>query len=295
MGRKTHMAVGMAILGVMIGAGAAQAATTYPVSPASPVWVKADAATLALQSPPGDYIGEGKTYSEQAPTDTFVSQSDDNMVTIGVTAADGNFWTLEFAAPLGKELNVGTTYSGAVDVLSRSGSQPGISISGDSRGCGSDTGSFTVTELALGPFGYVQNFHATFSQSCEGVNPPLTGAVSVDDAQSPTVARILFVQSATGHLGSTGNATIHGTSKCLDTGIVAIAGTLTQASTGAQGSYSLQVPCSGFLASTKWSAVVKPAGIPFAAGNASEQATWSATDQNYQIPLTKSRTVAVTL
>ena len=31
------------------------------------------------------------------PTDAFVSRSDENMVTVGVTAADGNFWTLEFA------------------------------------------------------------------------------------------------------------------------------------------------------------------------------------------------------
>ena len=136
----------------------AHAAATYPISPASPIWVGAETASLQMQSPAGDYIGKGKTYSESTPTDAFVSRSDENTVTVGVTAADGNFWTLELAAPLGKKLKVGTTYSGAVDVLSRTGSDPGISISGDSRGCGADTGSFTVTELAFGPYGYVQKF-----------------------------------------------------------------------------------------------------------------------------------------
>jgi hypothetical protein len=290
-GTRRVAALAAAIL-VAATAGSAHAATTYPISPASPVWVSAQNATLQMQSPAGDYIGEGKTYSESTPTDAFVSRSDENLVTIGVTAADGNFWTLEFAAPPGRQLKVGTTYSGAVDVLSRSGTEPGISISGDSRGCGSDTGSFTVTELAFGPYGYVQNFHATFSQSCEGVQPPLTGSVAVDDAQWPTPPRIALRPAATAHVGSRGNVTEHGTYVCGPGTPLQVSGTLTQGSV--TGSLQLQLPCPS-AGTASWKAVIKPVGGTFSAGAATLQTSASATDSNYDIPLTKTRTTAMTL
>jgi hypothetical protein len=284
-------ALAVAIL-VAATTGSAHAATTYPISPASPVWVGAETASLQMQSPAGDYIGEGKTYSESTPTDAFVSRSDENAVTVGVTAADGNFWTLELAAPLRKKLKVGTTYPGAVDVLSRTGSEPGISISGDSRGCGSDTGSFTVTELAFGPYGYVQNFHATFSQRCEGVQPALTGSVAVDDAQWPTPPRIALRPATTAHVGSRGNVTLHGTYQCGNGTPQQVSGTLTQG--GVTGSLQLQLPCPT-AGTVSWKALVKPAGGTFGAGAATLQTSATATDANYQIPLLKTRTTTVTL
>jgi hypothetical protein len=290
-GRTRVAALAAAIL-VAATAGSAHAATTYPISPASPYWVSAQNATLQMQSPAGDYIGEGKSYSEATPADAFVSRSDENLVTIGVTAADGNFWTLEFAAPLGKQLKLGTTYSGAVGVLSRTGTQPGISISGDSRGCGSDTGSFTVTELAFGPYGYVQNFHATFSQSCEGVQPALTGSVAVDDAQWPTPPRIALRPAATAHVGSRGNVTVHGTYICGYGTPLQVSGTLTQG--GVTGTIDLQLPCPT-AGTASWKALVKPVGGTFQAGAATLQTSASATDSNYGIPLSKTRTTAVTI
>jgi hypothetical protein len=255
--------------------------------------VSAQTASLALQSAPGDYIGEGKTYSESTPTDAFVSRSDENAVTIGVTAADGNFWTLEFAAPLGKQLKVGTTYTGAVDVLSRTGTQPGISIGGDSRGCGSDTGSFTVTELAFAAYGYVQNFHATFSQSCEGVDPPLTGLVAVDDAQAPPPGRIALRPGTTYHVGSRGNTTVHGTYLCTNSTPMSVSGTLTEGSVTGTFQTQLACPTAGAIS---WKALVKPtSGGVFSAGTATLDTTATATDLNYQIPLTKTHTTSVTL
>jgi hypothetical protein len=290
-GTKRAAALAAVIL-VAATAGSARAATIYPLNPSSPVWVSAQSASLSLQSPAGDYIGEGKAYSESTPTDAFVSRSDENMVTIGVTAADGNFWTLEFAAPLGKQLKVGTTYSGAVSVLSRTGSQPGISIGGDYRGCGSDTGSFTVTELAFGPYGYVQNFHATFSQSCEGVDPPLTGSVAVDDAQWPPAGRIALRPATSDHLGSRGNVTVHGTYLCANTSPMAVSGTLTEG--GVTGSFQTQLACPS-AGTVSWKALVKPAGGTFTGGVASLATSATATDLNYQVPLQKTRTTAVTL
>jgi hypothetical protein len=290
-GRTRVAALAAAIL-VAATAGSAHAATTYPISPASPFWVSAQNATLQMQSPAGDYIGEGKTYSESTPTDAFVSRSDENTVTVGVTAADGNFWTLEFAAPLGKQLKVGTTYSGAVGVLSRTGTQPGISISGDSRGCGSDTGSFTVTELAFGYYGYVQNFHATFSQSCEGVQPALTGSVAVDDAQWPTPPRIALRPASAAHVGSRGNVTVHGTYICGPGTPLQVSGTLTQGTV--TGSVDLQLPCPTAGTAT-WKALIKPFGGTFHTGAATLQTSASATDSNYGIPLSKTRTTAVTI
>lgn len=291
MGKTRMAALAVAIL-VAATAGSAHAATTYPISPASPIWVSAQTASLQMQSPAGDYIGEGKTYSESTPADAFVSRSDENTVTVGVTAADGNFWTLEFAAPLGKQLKVGTTYSGAVDVLSRTGSEPGISISGDSRGCGSDTGSFTVTELAFGPYGYVQNFHATFSQSCEGVQPALTGSIAVDDAQWPTPPRIALRPATTAHVGSRGNVTVHGTYICGPGTPLQVSGTLTEG--GVTGSLDLQLPCPT-AGTASWKALIKPVGGTFQAGAATLQTFASATDSNYGIPLSKTRTTAVTV
>ena len=114
--------------------------------------------------------------------------------------------------------------------------------------------------------------------------------------QSTGTAQVTFKPAGSGTVGSTGNATIHGTYTCSGAGPITISGTLGEASTGAQGTFSKAVVCPGNSTSTKWQIVVKPSTTAlFAAGAASEQVSWSSTDSGTNQPIGGSQTLNVTL
>jgi len=56
---------------------------------------------------------------------------------------------------------------------------PGLSFSGDGRGCNTVSGQFTITDAVFGTDGSVQRFAASFEQHCDGAGPALRGNVSV--------------------------------------------------------------------------------------------------------------------
>ncbi|HEU0195446.1 MAG TPA: hypothetical protein VFQ71_14670 [Gaiellales bacterium] len=114
--------------------------------------------------------------------------------------------------------------------------------------------------------------------------------------QSTGTAQITFKPAGSGTVGATGNATIHGTYTCSGAGPITISGTLSEASTGAQGSFSKAFACPGNTTSTKWQIVVKPSGSAlFATGTASEQVSWSSVDSGSNQPIGGSQSLNVTL
>ncbi len=114
--------------------------------------------------------------------------------------------------------------------------------------------------------------------------------------QPQGTASVSFTAASTGTVGSTGNATIHGTYTCSGASTITISGTLSEASTGAQGNFSLQLACPNSTTPTKWQAVVKPSTTAgFAAGSTAESFNWSATDLGSDQPIggTISKTVTI--
>jgi hypothetical protein len=180
----------------------------------------AESGALTMSSDSGDYIGQGRTDSYATPTNVFLGtarswQGENNRVdvTVWTDVANADYWVLEFAAPPGQTLIPGT-YSDAVRVVSQGLDQPGLDVWGMGRGCNALSGTFTVSEAVFGPYGYVQSFHATFEQHCEGHTAALRGDVSVSNppAPPPLSAQITIAPSAqlTGH----GSASLSGTITC---------------------------------------------------------------------------------
>jgi Putative Ig domain len=142
-------------------------------------WARAGVTSIVLNSDPGDYIGGGQTLVFVDTDGAFAAQSFGNGNAVRVsfnTPTYSHWWYLEFAAPDLLPLVVGP-YEGAVRYPFQGSGQPGLSVSGDGRGCNTLTGRFDVRELVLGGADEVVSFRATFEQHCEGFAPALRGEV----------------------------------------------------------------------------------------------------------------------
>ena len=147
-----------------------------------PVWTPTPTATpttdyvLRIASEPGDLIGRGQSMTMVGPAWRFVPNGSEwpDTVYIAFDASDSTTfarWSVWLAAPRGQELHVGT-YVNAEREASRTGSAPGIDVSGDGRSCNKAYGSFTVTQVTIGHSGKVLSLEATFEQHCESPGAP---------------------------------------------------------------------------------------------------------------------------
>jgi hypothetical protein len=137
---------------------------------------------LSFVSDTGDYIGQGWTLLHETPTSTFTPTLDSsrNRVSFRIVGSDGLStlsWSLDFAAPQGQQLSPGT-YVSATRYPFQAPTVPGLSFSGDGRGCNMLSGQFTITEAVYGGDNSVQRFRATFEQHCEGGGPALRGTIA---------------------------------------------------------------------------------------------------------------------
>lgn len=142
--------------------------STPPLPPAS---------IVVLQSEPGDYVGGGvdATFTP-ASVQTFTVQRNYRNG-ISVTIQGPNFtpsWRLEFAAPTGVALEPGY-YPGAL----RYPFAPltAMDISGEGRGCNSQTGRFLVRELVYDASGEVVRAAIDAEQHCADRNAGLFAAI----------------------------------------------------------------------------------------------------------------------
>lgn len=138
----------------------------------------AQVTSLTLASDQGDYIGGGQALSYAAADGTFTALvNTSNGISISFrTPGFEHFWDLDFAAPAGALLRPGT-YVNATRYPFQAAGAPGLSVTGDGRGCNMLTGSFTVSQVVYGPGNTVAAFDATFEQHCEGLAPALRGQI----------------------------------------------------------------------------------------------------------------------
>ena len=151
----------------------------------SPTGPSAPATTfLTFNSMPGDYIGQGESHRYALADGVWYALASPlngppNQVYIEVTNfTQGWWWSMDFAAPKGQPLKVGT-YDAARRYPFQPDTQPGLDFFGSDRGCTTLTGSFQIRELVIGPGNTVDRLHATFEQHCEGASPALTGEVAI--------------------------------------------------------------------------------------------------------------------
>lgn len=143
---------------------------------------KAQSNLVLLISAPGDYIGQGNTYYTTNSADFTATLRIGGLPTTVQVLAFG--YVMNLAAPNGAQPVVGV-YSNAVRYPLH-GSSPGISITGNGRGCNSICGNFQVFEYQTDGMGNLTRFWATFSQRCEcGGAAPLTGEIRFNSLLAP--------------------------------------------------------------------------------------------------------------
>jgi len=170
------------------GIGALLAA--WSVSPA------ALAATAAyIDSPPGDWVGQGQelTFTSPATAISATSVSGNSFVTVSWGS-----WRLQFESAGNAALAPGN-FEGATRYPFNSSRSPGLSVSGESRGCNRLEGWFEIHEASFAGAS-VLSFAADFVQSCDG-GPALFGAVRFNSdvplARPEPYARALGMQVVT--------------------------------------------------------------------------------------------------
>lgn len=256
--------------------------------------------SLAFSGDEGDWISGGGSYSYSTDSQDKVSvtgSSDNRVVSLSVDGANGDWWDLDLAAPAGTTLAPGT-YDGATRYPFNEGAEPGLSLGGNGRGCNTLTGSFTVTAVEFGPLGYVKELDATFEQHCEGGETAARGEVHVDNPAPPAELGLGLAVALDGTASTlNGKATLHGTVSCNKPVHVDVAGEVTQVKRKQliRGSYSTSVECVPG-APVAWTAKAVPTGsVPFQRGDVEVEARATATDPDYDQPVTAGETVAVHL
>lgn len=138
---------------------------------------RAGSTSLAMTGDPGDYITGGRTYYYTGTDGPFTATRNyHNGVSLSFhTPTYSHWWYLDFSAPAQQFLTVGL-YAGALR-FPFEGTQAGLSVSGDGRGCNTLTGSFEVKEVVYGSGNVVLSFRATFEQHCEGFVPAARGEI----------------------------------------------------------------------------------------------------------------------
>ena len=251
---------GAALGGAMTLALCASAAAAL-VSPAS----------LSMTSEPGDYVGQGGAYHYAAPVDAFNTVAAGPAMRVNVAAASGEWWNVMLAAPDGRRLAPGV-YDGATRYPFQAAGVPGLSVSGNGRGCNALTGSFEVYEATYAADGSLTRLHATFAQHCEGMPPNLIGSIELGESPPPPPLAIVLTLNPTGAVNAlTGAATIGGTVTCSRGATVSIGGTLEQwrglPPNPSRGTFARTTTCA--TKPVAWTSVVKATtGPAFAAGQA---------------------------
>ncbi|MEV4623882.1 hypothetical protein AB0J74_34880 [Asanoa sp. NPDC049573] len=123
----------------------------------------------------GDYIGGGVTKSYTNALSVFNLSGNANGVAYSVSGQRDD-WTVNLTPPAGQTLKRGT-YTDAQRYPFNEPGHPGLSVSGNGRGCNTLTGSFTIREIAFDDTGAVSALFATYEQHCEGGAAALRGTI----------------------------------------------------------------------------------------------------------------------
>jgi phage gpG-like protein len=154
---------------------------------------------VSLISQPGDYIGQGQTYFTTNAADFSFSGTSNS---ISVKAFG---YTIVLDGPGSAALGLGQ-----YPVATRwpfNGSNPGLDISGNGRGCNSVCGSFEILEMHADALGEIDRFRATFTQRCECTVAELNGEIRfVRSPSLPAVTNSVSLISQAGDYIGQGQA-----------------------------------------------------------------------------------------
>ena len=140
-----------------------------PPHPAAGAW------SLHMVSEPGDYIGQGGTYDFGPPADRIDAAGTPQYLSFSVLpGGSAPDWAAGFFAPQGQTLRAGSTYDDTA-VYDPGPSDAGMAMSGESRGCNTGVGSFTIDALAYDPNGALRTARVRWTFRCDPGDPAVRG------------------------------------------------------------------------------------------------------------------------
>jgi hypothetical protein len=223
------------------------------------------AGSLHLESSPGDYVGQGRTYDFSFPEREAMLSSKEvgtpgeaNGVWVylpPVFEPEVSFWGLSIRSPEGQRLQPGTSRAHRFNWV-----EPGfggLDVSGDGRGCNETTGQFTVERVKFDPSGAIYSLRVSFEQSCESFMPPLRGTLDIEDNTDVLFLGLGAVKTSLRN----GSVRVAGTVACPKfAGSVAVSGSVSQESPRGvltSAPFQTTVNCTPDTAA-RWTAVAKP-------------------------------------
>jgi hypothetical protein len=234
--------------------------------------------SLTMQSPPGEYLGQGQNYSYSRPQDqVWANLGFNHSVVFGtVNGLNGDRWSLQFSAPDNQPLQDGQ-YLDAQGAPFQQAGHPGISVFSFAT-CQTITGQFDVLDIE-----YTNNTltraDITFEEHCNGAAAALTGEfIYTPPPQLPALSFNVKIH----HLGTVDSANnivkASGTVTCNQYVWTMVSAQLTQGS-GANASQAFaftNVSCKPGTA-TAWTITANPF-TPFKPGPATASAYASGED-----------------
>lgn len=148
---------------------------------------------LVVNSPAGDYVGQGQSYVLMPVDGNFHMETNFQSIPgVSFFYHNGDYsrwWQIDFCAPNGGPLQIGQYVDARRYGFQPSG-HPGFQAFADSRGCNTLVASFEIKALTYDTNGAVASFWATAAQNCEGFMPTLQLELMYNmDAQVPTRTR----------------------------------------------------------------------------------------------------------
>jgi hypothetical protein len=186
MTRKNGLSALLVALAAAALAWAAPAAASVDLPPGE-VAIPTSGTFLYMNSRPGDYIGASVEHLYTS-ADSAIGGSlsaGGNFFSASVNQANfTHWWFVDLQAPSGQELAAGS-YENAQRWPFQPPDVPGLSVSGDGRGCNTLTGQFDVNALDYAPTGELLVFEADFEQHCEGNPAALFGRIRIENPPPP--------------------------------------------------------------------------------------------------------------
>jgi hypothetical protein len=175
---------------IPLGAGPQTAMLSVPLGSLTE-YVQLDGTTsgdqfsLAMTSRPGDFVGQGQKYLYTPANATMALWGGPTGLVIDINAGVGNLWTVDLYPATGEVLKPGVFANATRWPFNGSGN--GLSVYGQSRGCNTVTGSFTVQQAVFSPVDDApEQLAATFVQHCEGAAPALKGTITYGTDVTPS-------------------------------------------------------------------------------------------------------------
>ncbi|WP_405714299.1 MULTISPECIES: hypothetical protein [unclassified Streptomyces] len=300
----------------MTGRGAARAAAVLTAAMtmavvAAPLSGTAQAheavsGSLAFSGEAGEFVSGGQSQEFTAGSVEMFDVSGptaESAVGVTIVTPEGKRWSLHLQAPEGQKLTEGATYTGASRWPDARPEDPQLQFGADDRWCTTSTGSFTVSHISYGPYGYVRELDATFEQYCNGSTLPLRGEVHARTAEPPAELAIGLGLNPEGKVDTkTGEVTVGGTATCNKPARISLSGLVaqTQKTGEAVGRYEGgAVDCTPG-APVPWNVTIPPTamepGTAFRPGTATFRGFGRADDRDYPVTVNAGdNTVPITL